>query len=45
MNALAQIETHYSNLVDLHAPIYNVAGKKQKNLWILNLKYIKVEMR
>ena len=28
MNALAQIETHYSNLVDLHAPIYNVAGKK-----------------
>ena len=28
MNALAQIETHYSDLVNLHAPIYNVAGKK-----------------
>ena len=28
MNALAQIDTHYSNLIHLHAPMYNVAGKK-----------------
>jgi len=28
MKALAQINTHYSALVQLHAPIYNVAGKK-----------------
>lgn len=28
MNALAQIDTHYSNLAHLHAPMYNVAGKK-----------------
>ena len=28
MNALTQIDTYYSKLVDQHAPIYNVAGKK-----------------
>jgi predicted metal-dependent peptidase len=28
MNTLAQIDTHYSNLAHLHAPMYNVAGKK-----------------
>jgi hypothetical protein len=29
MNTLAQIDTHYSNLVALHAvPMHTVAGKK-----------------